>query len=108
MVKTSTVKETTATEKFQYHTQFITKLDFTSTTTEPNKPCDNDWRLIIDKCYYISDDNEGYTGAEFECIFKGAILFEPKNPLVESELINYLDEAKSYWIGVTDIIEEGM
>lgn len=106
--KTTTALETTTTQKVQHYVQFTTKLDFTSTTTEPNKPCDKNWRLIIDKCYFISNDKKSYSAAEFECIFKGAILFEPKNPLVESELIDYLNEAKSYWIGVNDLDQEGM
>ena len=72
-------------------------------------PCDDGWFLINGiKCIFVSGSSPAvFEGAEFECLIKGGRLLEPRELSFESEVHNYLDTSKFYWLGITDRTEEG-
>uniref|UniRef100_W5LVH9 C-type lectin domain-containing protein n=1 Tax=Lepisosteus oculatus TaxID=7918 RepID=W5LVH9_LEPOC len=71
------------------------------------KPCPRRWKLFDSKCYYFSADKLNWTDSRTACRKQGAdlVIINSRN---EQEFITNQTNGKSYWIGLTDMAEEGV
>ena len=90
----TTVANTTTTH---LHTVTVTST-FTSTTNWPG-PCPNNWTLINDLCYLISNQSGSLMDAQFFCAIHDGIVLEPRSEMDDLAVQSYLDENKKYWLG---------
>ena len=89
---TTTLANTTTT-----HLHTVTST-FTSTTNWPG-PCPNNWTLINDLCYLISNQSGSLSDAQFFCAIHGGIVLEPRSEIEDLAVQSFLDKTKKYWLG---------
>lgn len=74
-----------------------------------NASCDYPWVQIepSSKCYLMSLEIMSWYEADMVCKENGGILAEPRTA-EETELLNHFcQEGSYYWIGLSDLVEEG-
>ena len=60
----------------------------------------NNWTLIDDWCYLISDTNGTLPDAQYFCALHDGMLFEPRSELEDLGVQAYLNSNRTYWIGI--------
>ncbi|OCT90366.1 hypothetical protein XELAEV_18018978mg [Xenopus laevis] len=70
--------------------------------------CDSDWHLIGKSCYYVSDNSSDCLKARALCKTKGSDLIVISDAFEQVIPISDTKGLGRFWIGLTDMNDEGM
>ena len=71
-------------------------------TTDWPGPCRNNWTLVNDLCYLISNESGTLEDTQRFCAMHDGIVFEPRSESEDLSIETYLDKNKTYWLGFYD------
>jgi len=86
---------------------------------ERSNICPDEYTLINEKCFYITNKTDTYIDAITQCKLKNGRLYEPRDEADYYKLVNYLTDVLGYqtstssrnpyrtWLGISDRKEEG-
>ena len=75
-------------------------------TTDWPGPCRNNWTLVNDLCYLISNESGTLEDTQRFCAMHDGIVFEPRSESEDLSIQTYLDKSKTYWLGFYDVYDE--
>ena len=71
-------------------------------TTDWPGPCRNNWTLVNDLCYLVSNESGTLEDTQRFCTMHDGIVFEPRSQLEDLAIQTYLDKNNTYWLGFYD------
>ncbi|OCT56806.1 hepatic lectin [Xenopus laevis] len=99
-------------ERLQDEVAELTKKLSNRGTPATSATCDNDWHLLGESCYYVSDTSSDWLKAQDLCKTKGSDLVVIASAFEQTAVYNVVkakgQELTRFWIGLTDMNNEGM
>nr|XP_009935902.1 PREDICTED: CD209 antigen-like protein A [Opisthocomus hoazin] len=73
-----------------------------------NKKCSAGWKIFEKSCYSFSTEMMSWADAKESCADQGAHLVIVNSELEQEFLKDNINSSRTYWLGVTDQLEEGI
>ncbi|XP_068277876.1 hepatic lectin-like isoform X2 [Nyctibius grandis] len=73
-----------------------------------NKKCSAGWKIFEKSCYSFSTETMSWPDAKESCADQGAHLVTVNSELEQKFLKDNINRSSTYWLGVTDQLEEGI